>query len=139
MEEPIWATELIKGVLAAEKRTRRPVIEWKHSSHYSSGVCHRSSSAKARSWHWHGKRCQTTDITIRLGKGTGHDHPGRALLLHELSHWLIRPGHRHDMVFWRKTWGLYSHFLSATDFTRMMHSEFNYMKKAEVCFNQMFG
>lgn len=31
----------------------------------------------------------------------------RLVLLHELAHLLVGPGHHHDRTFWRRAWGLY--------------------------------
>src|SRR5207244_476222 len=123
MTQPEWATPIIRDVLYLHNRTKPPRILWKHGR--GSGVAYR----KGRKVNWNGlsfrikRRRGSHEITLRIdGDLTG----SKLVLLHELSHWLLRDGHGHDKTFWRKAWELYYIFLTPEELEAIKQREFNY-------------
>lgn len=135
MVEPEWATKLIGDVLYLHNRTRRPKVKWLESkSYWSSGWAYPSNYSKIYGRRGRRFRKERVDILIRQSS----THLNRYVLLHELTHWLLRAKHHHDKVFWRKAWELYYVFLSKEEIEDAKESEFAYKGKAKTVYNELF-
>lgn len=137
MVQPEWATKLIAEVMAFEKRSNAPRVKWMRCRYGYSGTTYKSSDWK-RSFRKRGiiasKRYrQKPEITIRIQEGSVQ----RGLLLHELAHWLVRSGHHHDNVFWKKAWKLYFKFLTPEELETYKSSEFKYKSKARGVYDRL--
>lgn len=140
MTQPEWATLLIKDVLFLHNRNKAPKIEWKKTIWRASGTTHKSSdwksSLKKRGYFISSRSrySKRPDITMRIIEGSEE----KGLLLHELAHWLVRSGHHHDKVFYKKAFELYYVFLTKEEFERYIKTEFSYKERSKIVYQEMF-
>lgn len=135
MTQPDWATLLIKDVLFLHNRTKAPKIEWKVGG--GSGVTKVRGVYKRRGYKRVIKyRRGTPNIIVRVN---GDLARSKLVLLHELSHWLLRAQHWHDKAFWKKAWELYYIFLTKEEFEEARKDEFGYKGKASIVYHELFG
>jgi len=139
MNQPEWATKLIAEVLASEKRSKAPKIKWRGVRYKASGTTYRASNWKSslrnRSIFWSRAYGRKPNIIMRIEEGAVE----KGLLLHELAHWLVRSGHHHDMIFWRKAWSLYFRFLTQAELEKRKQNEFSYKEKAKLAYEQLIS
>ena len=132
MVEPSWATPIIEDVLFLHNRTKRPKIVWKAGR--GSGVTKKRGMVRRNGYSYRIRRWRgTPDIICRVNDDVAR---GKIILLHELSHWLLRATHRHDKTFWRKAWDLYFFFLSPEEIEKAKHDEFWYKDKAKEVYQE---
>lgn len=134
MTEPEWATTIIRDVLFLHNRSKRPKVEWKRGN--GSGVTKIRGRIKRRGFVWTIRRRRgTPDIICRINDNVAGS---KLILLHELSHWLLRAGHHHDKAFWKKAWSLYYIFLTKEELEKEKGCEFDYKGKAKIVYQEMF-
>lgn len=135
MTEPEWAEPIIREVLFLHNRTKAPRIKWVSSKHGGSGVTYKRGTVRRNGWSYKIRRRRgTPDIVVRVCGKLGRD---KLVLLHELSHWLLRAGHHHDKTFWKKAWDLYFYFLTPEEIEEEKKSEFDYKGKALVVYQEL--
>jgi hypothetical protein len=89
---PRWAQLLIVRVCSDYGRTPARIRTWRNS---------RDSRSSGTTWH--DARC------ISITAGTNPEEV-RAVLLHELAHYLIGTKHHHDKAFWKRCWELHGRY-----------------------------
>ena len=117
MNQPDWGTEMIGQILLIKGRTKLPRIKWIQRRRFSSsGVCYKDR------------------IVICAGRDVGD---AKMVLIHEMSHWLIRRGHHHDLKFWITAWELFYLFKDQLNWEATKNRSFRYMKKARVGYSKL--
>lgn len=88
---PAWAADLIERVCADHGRRPPMVTWWQRDDWRSSGTTYKAEGR------------------IHVTAGTSEED-ARLVLLHELAHWLGRPGWHHRRPFWELVWRLYERY-----------------------------
>lgn len=104
---PVWATDLLAQVWTHYTDSTPPELCWRRSRRIG-------SSGRA----WPRRRIVVTAGTDR--------NDARIVLLHEVAHCLVGPGHHHDGSFWVMAWLVFTRYHGPVPLARILAREAGY-------------